>query len=116
MPLGTATIKARGDRVDHKVIRLSFLGDDGYPAGGTPNFNAYVRAAIKAAADAASDKNVRGLEQVSVIEVVSGNCGAYQASYDIDDDKLYVQNMSDGAEATPGDLSSTTFNVTAITK
>ena len=115
MALGTATIVDRHERGDLKFIKLSFAGDDSYPSGGTPDFNQYIRDAIAAAAAAAVDKNVRDEEGVSCIEVIAGNCGAYVPSYDSDNDKLYVRDIADGAQSS-GDLSTTTFEITAVCK
>lgn len=115
MSLGTPSIKDRHERNDLKLVKMTFLGDDAYAAGGTADFNQFVRDAITAAAAAASDANVRGAEAVSVIEVIAGDCGTLVPSYDSDNDKLKCRNISDGSEAS-GDLSSVSLTVTAVCK
>lgn len=118
MPLGTITIMNSRQTIDGGLeLLLQFAGDDAYPAGGTPDFNVAVRDAIKAAALAAVDANVRGRESVSVLYVVPQDCGQYVPSYTYSADKLFVR---DGGNATwaeaAGDLSTTTFNVVACCK
>jgi len=110
MALGTPTIQfVREIRDGGQDIGLQFLGDTATPSGGTADFQDFVRDAIKAAHDAASDKNVRGEEAVTVLSFEAGDCGVYKPVFDFANDKLKVLKMTDGTEAT-GDLSGTTFN------
>lgn len=114
MALANVTIDDRGRNAFE--IRMSFDGDDDYPAGGTPNFKTVLRAAIKAAAAAATDANVRGQENVDIVDVVPGDCGAFLPAYDLTNDKLIVKD-DDLVEVAPAtDLSPTRFHVTALCK
>jgi len=113
MALGTITIKSVKERKDGgRAIRAEFAGDSAYPAGGTPDINSLVRAAVATWRAAKGDANVRGYEQLSVQACISQDCGQLVPSYDIDADKLFVR---DGGSATwaeaSGDISTTTFKV-----
>jgi len=76
-----------------------------------------VRAAIKAKHAAASDANVRGEEDVSVVHVIPQDCGQYVPQYDYANDKLKVR---DGGSATWAEVANTTdihttvFNLVAV--
>lgn len=120
MALGTPTINAiRETRDGGQELLMSFDGDDNYPTGGTTDFNAYVRDAVKTAHAAAADANIRGEERVAALAVVPQNCGQYVPSYDYANDTLFVR---DGGHATwqqvpnTTDLSGTTFNVLVVCK
>ena len=112
MSIGAITIKA-SRRLDGGMdYTASFAGDNAYPAGGTLAFTDALRAAIKAAAAAASDKNVRGPEAVTILDVQAQDCGAYSVGYVQATGALKVTDTTTGAEAAPAaDLSGTTFNV-----
>ena len=115
MALGTITIKKVRETVDGgQELLLSFAGDGAYPAGGTPNFNSLLRAAIKAAHAAASDANVRGNEDVSCMYIVPQRAGALVPSYDYDNDKLYVYDNGTDAENATANISGTTFECVAV--
>ena len=115
MALGTITIKKVRETADGgQEILMSFPGDGAYVAGGTPGFNASVRAAIKAAHAAASDANVRGEENVSVMYVVPVQAGVYVPSYDYDNDTLFVYDNSTDLESVVANMSGTTFELVAI--
>lgn len=106
MPLATpATLDAQTGEAPGAptfFIRLSFLGDDSYPTGGSINFQAFVRAAVSGRA-------------VEVIDVVPGDCGDNVPSYDKTNDKLFVRVMSTAAQvANAVDLSGVTFNLLAV--
>lgn len=111
MSLGTGTRVAdestKGDKL--YVDQLSFLGDDAYPTGGTPDFDGFVQALLGDARD--------------VIAVVPGDCGDNLPIYVPDagggatPGKLLVRVISTGLEvANTTDLSGVTFNVTVISK
>jgi hypothetical protein len=109
MSLANVSIDDRGRNAFE--IRMSFDGDDDYPTGGTPAFKAVLRDAIVAAAAIAPDANVRGAESVDIIDVVPGNCGAYQPSYDLATDRLLVMGhgtppavVGPGTDVPPYDL------------
>jgi hypothetical protein len=113
--LGTPTIHAVRETMDGgQEILLSCAGDNAYAAGGTPNFNAFLRTAIKAKAAAASDKNVRGIEDVECLYVVPQRAGVYAPSYDLANDKLFVYDNSTDAESVVADMSGTTFVFVAV--
>ena len=105
MALGTATVvkRAEGDGPLRADV-LSFLGDDGYPAGGTPNFEAFVIAAV-------------GRGALEIVGVVAGESGGFLVGYDFANDKLKVYEA--GADAAPldevaGDQSANTYQVTIL--
>lgn len=117
MSLGTMTIQAvRETRDGGQELLISCAGDNAYVAGGTPNFNAALRAAIKAAAAAATDKNIRGQEDVACMYVVPQRAGVYVPSYDAANDKLFVYDNSTDAESIVADMSATTFEFVAVCK
>ncbi len=105
MSLGTATVNLDEGRSGgpHPMTRITFDGDDSYPTGGTPNFQAAVRTAFGA--------------DLEVVDVIPGNCGDFLPSYDKATDKLFVRLISTGVEARGGqNLSATSFNLTVIGK
>jgi hypothetical protein len=113
--LGTPTIHAvRETRDGGQEILLSCAGDGAYGAGGTPNFNAFLRTAIKAKAAAATDKNVRAIEDVECVYVVPVKAGHYVPSYDLATDKLFVYDNSTDVESVVADMSGTTFVFVAV--
>ena len=117
MSLGIMTIKAvRETRDGGQELLISCPGDGAYVAGGTPNFNAALRAAIKATHAAATDKNVRGEEDVSCMYVVPVTAGVYVPSYDYTNDKLFVYDNSTDAESIVANMSGTTFEFVAVCK
>ncbi len=118
MPVANVAINARRGNKDGFELNIEFDGDATYPAGGTPSFTGVVKAAIKAAAAAATDKQVRGEENITIVDVVAGDCGQYVPQFVVASDKLFVR---DGGHATwnevaPGDLSATKFNLTVLAK
>jgi len=117
MSLGTPTIKSvRETRDGGQEILMSCAGDSAYPAGGTHDFNAFVRAAIKAKHLAATDKNVRGEEDVAVQHVIPVRAGVYVPSYDITNDKLFVYDNTTNVESVVADMHATTFEFVAVCK
>jgi hypothetical protein len=117
MALGTITIKALRETLDGgQELLIEFLGDDAYAAGGTPNFNSLLQAAIKAAHGAASDANVRGEESVECVYVVPQRAGALVPSYDYDADKLFVYDNATDLENATADISGVTFECVAVCK
>ena len=118
MSIGTITIV---DRINldggHKLVKCSFDGDDAYPTGGTTaaNVEAALKLAIKTAAAAADDANVRAVENLSIVDVIAGDCGQYVPSWTSSKLKVRDGGSATWAEASnEGDLSGTTFNVTFI--
>lgn len=111
MSLGTFTI---GDEVGTQpsaptfTDRVSFLGDNSYPTGGTATFSALFQAKTK--------------DGRKPIAVIAQDCGGYVVAYDETNDKLKVfrgahtvdNPMSEVPNAT--DLSGVTFNVIVISK
>lgn len=117
MALGTPTILSiRETRDGGQEILLSVAGDGAYVAGGTADFNTFLRTAIKAAAAAATDKNVRGAEQVACQHVIPVSAGVYVPSYDFANDKLFVYDNSTDAESIVANMSGTTFIFVAVCK
>ena len=117
MALGTITILSLRETKDGgQELLLSMAGDGAYPAGGTADFNAAVRAAIKTAADAATDANVRGLERVAVQHVIPVTAGVYVPSYDYANDKLFVYDNSTDIESVVANMSGTTFVFAVVCK
>lgn len=115
MALGTPTISAvRETRDGGQELLISCAGDAAYPAGGTADFNAFLQAAIKAKHAAASDKNVRGEEEVECLYVIPVRAGVYSPSYDFTNDKLFVYDNSTNAESIVADMSGTTFEFVAV--
>lgn len=120
MSLGAITIKATRQTVDGGLeVLMTVVGDDSYPAGGTPGFNASLRDALIAWEDAKPDANVRGYQTVSTMYLVPRRNITKSPSYDYDADKLYVWDMTTGpggSEQAPGDISTTTFEFVAVCK
>ena len=104
MPLATPATLVGGADSQGPIYhnRLSFLGDDAYPTGGSVNFNAFVRVLF-------SDTR-------SVLYVV-GTDGTNDYEYDIVNDLLIARVMATGAEvANTTDLSSNTVTLAVISK
>jgi len=120
MSLGTGTIISRRDLQDGACdLNIQFAGDGAYPAGGTADFTAYVKDIVAVAAAAALDANVRGAQELEIVDVKAGDCGQYVPSFDLANDKLFVRDGGHAtwAEVAPAvDLSGTTFNVTVMCK
>lgn len=81
---------------------LQFAGDGAYPTGGTPNFQAAVRAAL-------------GKGQIELIGVIGQVCGGLHPYYDKAADKLLVYS---GAAEVSGasNQSAVQFRLIAISK
>jgi len=117
MALGAITIHAvRQTEAGGQALVCSCAGDGAYVAGGTADFNASLRAAIKTLHAAATDKNVRGEENVSCLYVVPARAGVYVPSYDYANDKLFVYDNSTDAESIVANMSGTTFEFVAVCK
>lgn len=118
MSIGTMTIVDRLSLEDgHKLVKCSFDGDDAYPTGGTLKaaVEAALNLAIKTANLAEDDANVRGAEDLSIVEIIAGDCGQYVPSWTSSKLKVRDGGSATWAEASnEGDLSGTTFNVTFI--
>ncbi len=117
MALGTITIESVRETKDGgQEILMSCPGDGAYGAGGTPDFNSLLQAAIKTKHGAATDENVRGPELVEVVYVVPVTAGVYVPSYDYAADKLFVYDNSTDAESNTANMSGTTFRFVAVCK
>lgn len=106
MALGTlVSVSKSGEAASTplRCDRISFPGDSSYPTGGTPGFEALVRALL-------------GMS-VTIVDVVPGDCGDNKPEYDRANDKLKVRVISTAAEvANTTNLSGVTFNLTVISK
>lgn len=120
MSLDNGVLKSRRDVEGGGVdLSISFDGDDSYPTDGTPDFTVFVESILAAIAAAASDKNVRGVENYEIVDISAGDCGQYVPSYDKANDNLFVRDGGDASwseVADTTDLSTTTFNVTVFCK
>lgn len=86
------------------VERLSFVGDDSYPTGGTAAFQQFVR-------------DILGGRAIEIIDIIPGDCADNVPYYDKTNDKLKVRVLSTGAEvANATNLSGVTFNLTVLGK
>lgn len=102
MALSNVNVLSKIGNTEPYMVVFTVDGDSAYVAGGTADFAAFVQA------------NCEGLTPVSV----SGGSlnGAYTVAYDADNDKLMVFDPSSAAEAADGDLSGTSFQLTAWCK
>lgn len=116
MAIGTITIL---DTVEHgggiADIKCSFAGDSAYPTGGTlvANVKAALVLAIKTAELAKGDANVRASRDLTIYDIVGGDCGQYEPYWVTAG--LKVLDGGDAARAEVGngtDLKAVTFNVT----
>ena len=110
MALGTITPGvAVGQEGSNVIIDLiSFPGDGTYPSGGTPDFQAAVRAAL-------------GKGNLELLAVVPSDCGGYVPVYDKAADKLKVYEQTSTVtspliQTVTGNLAGTTFNLLVICK
>ena len=119
MAIGTITIVSRVDYgKGEKAFKCSFAGDGSYTTGGTPAAEvlAALKLAIKTAAAAAGDANVRAGENITIKEIIGGDCGQYEPYLTAAGDLKVL----DGGHATRNEagsganLSGTTFNVTFL--
>jgi hypothetical protein len=118
MAIGTITIVNRVDfGKGEKNFKCTFDGDDNYPTGGTAGADvlAALKLAIKTAAAAAGDANVRGAEAVTIKEVIGSDCGQYEPYWASGKLKVLDGGSATRAEVANGtDLSGTSFGVTFI--
>ena len=103
MALGTITALEEGAAQGPLFVdRVSIVGDDSYPTGGTTGFQALLRAAL------GKDRTIVDLRSKP---------GANLLDYDHVNDTLQAFAIADGAEvANTTDLSGTTFEVIVISK
>lgn len=109
MAIGTITIGVQAGKrtsTPTRIIPLQFAGDGAYPADGTPGFEASVRAALD-------------FEFVTLLGVISQDCGGYIPVYDRENDKLKVYEQTDVAtspliETATANLAGTTFNLLVV--
>lgn len=109
MSLATAaTLQAEVGREGGPIIaaRISFLGDDSYPTGGSADFSDFVAAALGV-----------GANDLEVLAVTAQNLSDHELLYDKTNDKLIVRVASTAAEvANTTDLSSVTFEALVLAK
>lgn len=118
--IGAITIETRAEDTDGamKLFKCSFDGDASYRTGGTEGVQAELRSAIKLAAAAAGDANVRGIENVTIVDLIPGDCGPYVPSWDYASGKMKILR---GGHATRAEvpwgsaLFGITFHVTFVT-
>jgi len=107
MSLATAaTLDTEVGREGGPVIaaRISFLGDDAYPTGGSVDFSDFVAVALGINAT-----------QLDILGVFAQNLSDHELLYDRANDKLIVRVASTAAEvANTTDLSGTTFEALVI--
>ncbi len=102
-----------------RAYQASFAGDADYLTGGTlaADVLTALKLAIKTAELAATDTNVRGPENPTIFDVISGDCGQYEAYWSATGLKVLDGGDATRAEiALHADVSATTFNVSFITK
>lgn len=86
MTLGAITLEEAGNKMPSAPLfaqRISLEGDDAYPDGGTPDFQALAQAAM----------NIPGANILTVTK--AGPCGGYEPVYDQANDKLMMFNYPD---------------------
>lgn len=92
-----------------RLDEIHFPGDGAYPAGGTPGFEALVRAKLVAG-------------NVDVIAIIQIDASGYVLRYDKANDKLMVFESDNGGadgplqQTTTADLSGTTFRVIVLSR
>lgn len=116
MPIGTITII---DTVEHggglSDIKCSFAGDSAYPTNGTlvADVKAALVLAIKTAELAKGDANVRAPRDLTIYEVIGGDCGQYEPYWTAVGLKVLDGGHATRAEVGNGvDLKAIPFNVT----
>lgn len=120
MAIGTVTIVAVAPLpTGEQVLKVAFAGDDDYPTGGTvgADITSAVETAIATAAGLATDANIKAGQELTVVEVIAGDCGQYVPTWT--GGKLKVLDGGDAARAEAAnhaDLSGTTFNVSLVCK
>ena len=107
MALGTFTVNKRFGTSGSSIVHydVSVVGDDSYPAGGTADAESAIRAGIQGA-----DGLAGSLSNLSLLSVVSISTSDEMPVYDAAADKLYVKQISDGAQVS-GDQSGTTYRL-----
>jgi hypothetical protein len=86
------------------VDQITVVGDNAYPAGGTPGFAALFNAAVKC------NRTILSVHDMSPPASVS------TASYDVANDKLFIRVRATGAESAVSDQSAVTYRVVVISK
>lgn len=116
MAIGTITII---DTVEHggglADIKCSFAGDDNYPTNGTTAaaVTTALELAIKTAELAKGDANVRASRDVTIYDIIGGDCGQYEPYWTSVGLKVLDGGSATRAEVANGvDLKGTPFNVT----
>lgn len=120
MAIGTITIVSRTPLAQGgQIIKCSFAGDGDYHTNGTPGaeVETALELAIKTAAGIASDANVRGASNVTIVELIPGEAGQYTPSWT--GGKLKVRDSGHATwdeVANHGNLAAVTFNLSFICK
>lgn len=102
MALGTITVLDKSQISGTlNMDEIQFPGDNAYPAGGTPGFQAEVQ-------------KVLGKGRVTVLYVITQSAGGNTCYYDADNDKLKV--FAGTTEVAAGSLAATTFRLVVVSK
>lgn len=99
MSLGTAAVGAQAGQsasAPTRIVRLTFVGDDSYPTGGTTGFEAYVRDALD--------------EFVTVLGLVDQSIGANELVYNPVTGNLMSFVKATGVERSAADDSGTQYD------
>jgi hypothetical protein len=115
MAIGTITIN---DTVEHggglADIKCTFAGDSSYPTNGTlvADVTTALELAIKTAELAKGDANVRASRDVTIYDIIGGDCGQYEPYWTAIGLKVLDGGSGTRAEVANGvDLKGTPFNV-----
>ncbi len=104
MTLGTITLlEAAAAQGPLFHDRVSIVGDDNYPAGGSPGFEALAQAAI-------------GSGRTLVAVLPDHDTEINLLEYDHANDKLFVRVHATGVESAVSDQSGLTYNALCISK
>lgn len=119
MSLTNGTLIARRDNKDGLAdIKVQFDLDDAYVNGtGSLLFSEFIESIVDAVASASTDKNVRGPEDLTIVDVISSlSSGLFEVKYDMAADALFLYNTNTGAEYASADYSADSIQVTCLCK
>lgn len=114
LPTAASTmLKARAGQnanMQVRAVRLQFAGDGAYAAGGSLLVTAWVEAILKAAGYPAD---------ITILDIISGDCAGYKLRYLHATDALKVYQQTDTATApdvedTTSNQSGRTYNMTVL--
>ena len=119
MAIGTITISNTVALPDGGMLyKCAFAGDGAYPTNGTLSaaIHTALKLAIKTAELAATDTNVRGPLNPTIVEIIGGDCGQYEPYWTAIGLKMLDGGSGTRAEVGNGvNLAGTTCNVTFVT-